>query len=285
MAIQRIGIVGAGAMGTGIAHVSAQSGFRVKVFDEYPEAAAKSIGTIRKLSDSAIAKGKLSREDADRTISRIEYIESIEDLADSELVIEAAFEDLDVKKKLFQKLDTIVLPEAILATNTSSMSITVLASTTQRAGKVAGMHFFNPAQVMMLVEVVRGFYTSNETIQTLKDTAAAMGKTPVEVKRDSPGFIVNRLLLPQLREAVKLLEEGVATIEDIDTAMKLGLNHPMGPFTLQDLSGVDVVCHVLEYFQREMGEQYSAPLMIKQMVAAGNWGRKTGRGWYDYTNK
>lgn len=284
MEIKKIGVVGAGAMGTGIAHVAAQSGFGVTVFDEYAPAKEKSLATIKKLSAAAVEKGKQSAGDRDEMLGRLTYADSLQQLADCDMVVEAIVELLDAKIALFKQLDGIMPPNAIIATNTSSMSITALAATTKRADKVAGLHFFNPAQVMKLVEVIRGHGSSDETISTLKELAIKMGKVPVEVKRDTPGFIVNRLMLPQIREAVKILEEGVASIEDIDTAVKLGLNHPMGPFTLMDFTGIDIHLFVLEYFRREMGDAYNPPLLLKQMVQAGNLGKKSGRGWYDHNN-
>jgi len=281
--ILTIGVVGAGAMGTGIAHIAAQSGFTVKVFDEYAPAKEKSLATIQKLSAAAVEKGKQSPEQREHMLSKLQYVDELKELADCQLVIEAIVELFDVKTKVFKELDALLPAEAIIATNTSSMSITALAAATSRPGKVAGMHFFNPAQVMKLVEVVRGYHSSDETVETLKEVAKQMGKTPVEVKRDTPGFIVNRLFLPQLREAIKILEEGVATVEDIDIAMKLGLNHPMGPFTLMDFTGVDITYYVLNYFREELGEAYAPPQLLKQMVQAGCLGKKTGQGFYNHT--
>lgn len=284
MLIKKIGIIGAGAMGTGIAHVAAKNGFLVKVYDEFVGAKEKSLATIEKLSASSVAKGKQEPAEREAMLRRLQYVNSLSELADSDLVIEAIVEVLDIKLALFKQLDEILAKEAIIASNTSSMSITTLAAATSRPEKVAGMHFFNPAQVMKLVEVIRGFHTSDETVQALKDVSDKLGKTSIEVKRDTPGFVVNRLLLPQMREAVKILEEGVASVEDIDTALKLGLNHPMGIFALQDLTGIDICHNALEYFKTEMGDQYAPPLLMKQMVKAGRLGRKTGYGWYNYSN-
>jgi len=280
--IKKIGVVGAGAMGTGIAHVAAQNGFDVKVFDEFAPAKEKSLATIQKLSSSAVEKGKQTAEEREQMLSRLQYVDSLQEMADRDLVIEAIIEIFDAKIALHKQLDGILPANAIIATNTSSMSITAIAAATKRPDKFAGMHFFNPAQVMKLVEVIRGLNSSDETINTLKDLSVKMGKVPVEVKRDTPGFIVNRLFLPQMREAVKILEEGIASIEDIDTAMKLGLNHPMGPFTLMDFTGIDIHYHVLDYYRREMGDAYLPPLLLKQMVQAGRLGKKSGQGWYDY---
>lgn len=282
MKIERIGVAGAGAMGTGIAHVAAQAGFQVVVFDEYAAAKEKSRQTIEKLSGTAVEKGKQTAEERQEMLARLKYSEDLAGLNNCELVIEAIIEVFDVKTALLKKLDELLPPEAIIATNTSTMSITALAAATTRADKFAGVHFFNPAQVMKLVEVIRGYHSSDETIATLRATVEKMGKVVVEVKRDTPGFIVNRLMLPQVREAIKLVEEGVASIEDIDAAMKLGLNHPMGPFTLQDFTGVDIFYLAMDYLSKEMGEAYAPPLLLKRMVQAGNIGKKAGRGWYDY---
>lgn len=283
MKVNKIGIIGAGAMGTGIAHVAAKNGFRVKVYDEFAGAKQKSLETIEKLSASSVAKGRLEPADREAMLKNLHYVDSLSELADSDLVIEAIVEVLDIKLATFKQLDDILAKHAIIASNTSSMSITALAAATSRPEKVAGMHFFNPAQVMKLVEVIRGFHTSDETVTILKEVVAGLDKKSIEVKRDTPGFVVNRLLLPQMREAVKILEEGIASMEDIDTALKLGLNHPMGTFALQDLTGIDICFNVLEYFQAEMGDQYAPPLLMKQMVNAGRLGRKTGQGWYDYS--
>lgn len=283
MGISKIGIIGAGAMGTGISHVAAQSGFIVSVYDENDAMMEKSLETIKKLSASSVEKGKQTEEQRQGMLSRLQYVKSIEELSDCQLVIEVIVELLDVKLKIFKELDNILPKDAIIATNTSSMSITQLASATKRPEKVAGMHFFNPAQIMRLVEVVRGFHSSDETVNALKEVAKQMGKTSVEVKRDTPGFIVNRLMLPQFKEAIKILEEGVASVEDIDTAVKLGLNYPMGPFTLMDFTGIDITYFVLEYFKQEMGDAYAPPLLLKQIVQAQKLGKKTGSGWYDYS--
>ncbi len=280
--VKKIGVLGAGTMGTGIAHVAAQSGFSVKVFDEIAPAKEKSLATIKKLSEKAVDKGKMTQAEQRDLFNRIIYVDSLNDLADCDLVIEAIIEVLDAKVAVFKQLDSLLGEKAIIASNTSSISITSLASSTKRPDRVAGMHFFNPVEMMKLVEIIRGFQTSDQTVAILKEVADKMGKTSIEVKRDAPGFVVNRLLLPQLREAIKILEEGVASVEDIDTAMKLGLNHPMGPFTLSDLTGIDIVYHVLEYFRSEMGDAYTPPLLLKQMVQAKRLGRKTGQGWYKY---
>ena len=199
------------------------------------------------------------------------------------VVIEAIIEDLEAKKEVFAELDKIMPEDAILATNTSSMSITVIAEATKRPDRVAGMHFFNPPQIMKLVEVVRGYKTSDETVATLMELARQLGKEPIEVKKDSPGFIVNRIMIPQFIEAIRLAEEGVASLEDIDKAVKLGLNYPMGPFELQDFAGVDIGLYVMDYFYEEFKDnRFAAPMYIRQLVRAGRNGKKTGAGFYDY---
>lgn len=277
-----IGVIGAGTMGSGIAQAAAQSGYSVKVFDSIPEVLKRCEQTLAKLSAKAVEKGKQSADERQAMLSRIQYVETIQELRDCFLVIEAVVEIFDVKKAVFKELDGILSDDAIIASNTSSMSITSLAAITNRPERVAGMHFFNPAQVMKLVEIIRGLNTSDHTVSTLKEVVEKLGKVSIEVKRDTPGFVVNRLLVPQLREAMKILEEGVASVEDIDKAMKLGLNHPMGPFALSDLTGLDVVCFILDYFRNEMGDQYCPPLILKQMVEGGRLGRKSGQGWYHY---
>lgn len=216
-------------------------------------------------------------------MERIQVTTNLEDFKQADIVIEAVIEDLEVKKSVFAKLDQITSDHVILATNTSSMSITEIASATNRPERVAGMHFFNPAQIMKLVEVVRGYKTSDETVVELKEFAKKLNKEPVEVKKDTPGFIVNRIMIPQFIEAIKLLEEGVATAEDIDKAVTLGLNYPMGPFTLQDFAGVDIGYYVMEYMKNEFNDnRFAPPMLLKQLVRAGRLGRKTGAGFYDY---
>lgn len=278
-----IGVAGAGAMGTGIAHLAAQQGFRVMLYDVHPAALSKSRALIDQLGASSIRKGRISQAQHEEILGRIQFSEQMESLQASDIVIECVAEVLEVKLDLFSRLDALLGEQAFLVSNTSSMSITKLAAATGRPGKVAGFHFFNPAQVMKLVEIVKAQQTLDSTVDFLRQLAQALGKVSIVVLRDSPGFVVNRLLLPQMREAVKLLEEGVASMEDIDTALKYGLNHPMGIFALQDLTGIDICCQVLAYFREEMGDQYAPPLLMKQMVAAGKLGRKTGLGWYDYT--
>lgn len=233
--------------------------------------------------DKSIAKGRMTVEQKAETLERVTFTTSLEDLKPADVVIEAIIEDLDAKKAVFAELDRIMPEDVILATNTSSMSITVIAEATKRPDRVAGMHFFNPPQIMKLVEVVRGYKTSDETVQALMELAQQLGKEPIEVKKDSPGFIVNRIMIPQFIEAIRLVEEGVASVEDVDKAVKLGLNYPMGPFELQDFGGVEVGLFVMDYFYEEFkDDRFAAPLSIRQLVRAGRLGRKTGAGFYNY---
>ncbi|MFZ5824830.1 MAG: 3-hydroxyacyl-CoA dehydrogenase family protein [Bacillota bacterium] len=280
MEIRTIGVCGAGAMGTGIAHVAAQAGYRVILRDLEMERVQKAIATMDSLMQRAVAKGKLTEEQRTATLGRITPVTELEAFAEADFMIEAIFEDLALKKELFASLDRICRPGVVLATNTSSMSITEIAAATQRPSQVVGMHFFNPAQVMRLVEVIHGYQSSDEAIQVAMGVARQMGKTAIEVRKDSPGFIVNRILLPMMAEAVRVVEEGIATPEEVDQAITLGLNHPMGPFTLMDFTGVDVCHNVLEYFHREFAQpQYAPPQLVKQMVRAGRLGRKAGKGF------
>ncbi len=283
MKIQTIGIVGAGSMGSSIANLAALNGFQVILRDVEERYLDTALQRMDSFMSKSVERGKLTEEQKQETLGRIRTTTSLEELSVVDVVIEAVIENMDVKKEVFQELDRIVREDVILATNTSSMSITEIASVTNRPERVAGMHFFNPAQLMKLVEVVRGYQTSDETVEELKELSTKLSKVPVEVKKDSPGFIVNRIMLPQFIEAIKLLEEGVASAEDIDKAVTLGLNYPMGPFTLQDFAGVDIGYHVMEYFKNEFNsDQYAPPLLLKQLVRAGRLGKKTGAGFYDY---
>ena len=283
MGIRKVGVVGAGAMGTGIANVIALNGYDVVLRDldeVYLQASRKRMDDFMSKS---MAKGKMTEQQKQEALDRIHTTTNLEAFRDVDLVVEAVIENLDLKKEVFSQLDEIVGEHAILATNTSSMSITEIASSTKRPDRVAGLHFFNPAQIMKLVEIVRGYQTSDETVEALKQFAASIQKESVEVKKDSPGFIVNRIMIPQFIEAVKLLEEGVASVEDIDKAVKLGLNYPMGPFELQDFAGVDIGYFVMEYFKEEFNNvQFAPPLLLKQLVRAGQLGRKTNAGFYNY---
>lgn len=283
MEIKKIGVIGAGAMGTGIAHVAAQNGFAVTLCDLAEEVLAKSKSSISKVFDKSIAKGRSTEEAKDKTLNNIKFTTDLNEVADVDLVIEAVVEKLDVKMNLFSKLDNICSPKTILTSNTSTMSITKLATATKRVDKFAGAHFFNPAPVMRLVEIIRGYYTSDETVEALMKFVKSLNKEGIEVKKDTPGFVVNRLMLPQFREALLVYEEGVASIEDIDKAMTLGLNHPMGPFTLMDFTGIDISYDSLVYLYEQFAESHWAPpAALKRMIDAGRLGKKTKAGWYNY---
>ncbi len=283
MAISKIGILGAGAMGGGIAQVAAQSGYEVVLSDVEMSIVDRAHSRMAAFMDKSIEKGRLTAEQKEESLSRINRTTGISDFKDVDLVIEAIIEDIELKKKAFSELEQVCKPEALLASNTSSMSITVLAGATKRPEMFAGMHFFNPPALMKLVEIIRGYYTSDETIGALDAVAKKMGKITVEVKKDSPGFIVNRILIAQFTEAIRLLEEGVATPEDIDTAIKTGLNYPMGPFELQDFTGVDIAYFVMNYFYDEFKDpRWTPPQSIKALIRAGRLGKKSGAGWYEH---
>jgi len=283
MTIQTIGVVGAGSMGSGIANLAAVSGYQVILRDVEERFVEGGIARIDKFMSRSVEKGKMTEEEKAETLGRITTTTDIEDLKDADVVIEAIIEDMDAKKSVFAELDRIIPEDVILATNTSSMSITEIASATNRADRVAGMHFFNPAQLMKLVEVVRGFNTSDETIEQLRELSKNLGKEPVTVNKDTPGFIVNRIMTPQFIEAIRILEEGIASAEDIDKAVTLGLNYPMGPFTLQDYAGVDIGYYVMEYMADEFDDaRFAPPMYLKQMMRAGRYGKKAGAGFYDY---
>jgi len=284
MDIKMIGVLGAGSMGNGIAQVGAQAGYQVvmrDIEDRFVENGLKAIG---KFLSKSVEKGKMTEEQKKGVLGRIKGTTRMEDLKDADFVIEAVFEDLELKKSIFKQLDELTRPGVILTTNTSSMSITEIAMSTKRPEKVAGMHFFNPAPIMKLVEVIRGVHTNDDTVRAVMEMTKKMGKEPVEVKKDTPGFIVNRLMIPHMVEAIKMFEEGVASIEDIDKAVKLGLNYPMGPFELMDLTGMDICLHVTEYLYKELNKEskWSVPTLFKSMFRAGRLGRKTGAGWYKY---
>lgn len=283
--ISKIGVLGGGQMGRGITQVAAQSGFEVYLIDQSIEHSKKAKELIQKSLKSLIEKGKITDTAADQALEKIHTGTGISDFGGCDLVIEAVTEDPEVKFELFRKLDEVTKPAAILASNTSSISITEIAAKTRRPAKVAGMHFMNPVPVMKLVEGIRGLQTSDETIQAVRTVAEKMGKTWVEA-RDFPGFAVNRILMPMINEAVFAVHEGVASPEDIDTAMKLGTNQPMGPLTLADFIGLDTCLAIMNVLHDGLGDSKYRPCpLLKQYVAAGWLGKKTGRGFYKYESK
>ena len=275
-------VIGGGTMGNGIAHTAAASGFDVVLIDVADDILQRAVSTINSNLQRAVDKGKLTAEERDATVARIRPQTDLQAAKDADIVIEAILENLEAKTSLFTKLDGITSADCILASNTSSISITKIAAATKRPDKVIGMHFMNPVPVMTLVEVIRGIATSDETYVKVEDLAKRMGKTPIEVN-DYPGFISNRVLMPMINEAIFTLYEGVATRESIDGVMKLGMNHPMGPLTLADFIGLDVCLAILRVLEDGFGDpKYRpCPLLVK-MVDAGWLGRKSGRGFYDY---
>ena len=282
MEIHTIGVVGAGAMGSGIAQVCAQAGYAVIMNDREDAFVQRGLGTIQKSLARLAEKGKFSADERDAIFGRITPSTNVEDMARGQLVIEAVFEKFEVKRDLLRQLDGICTQETILASNTSSISITKLAATTGRPDRVIGMHFFNPVPIMQLIEIIRALQTSDATFETICDLSVRLGKTPIAVQ-DSPGFVSNRVLMPLLNEAMYTLQEGVASKEDIDTAVKLGLNHPMGPLTLADYVGLDVCLDVMEVLHRELGDPKFRPCpLLRKMVDAGYLGRKSGQGFYKY---
>ncbi|MEO7096930.1 MAG: 3-hydroxyacyl-CoA dehydrogenase NAD-binding domain-containing protein [Polyangiales bacterium] len=283
--VKTFGIIGAGQMGLGIAQVAAQTGHDVILLDASLDLAEKGRGRLGKSLDRLVEKGKLTGPERDSVLSRVRAAKDASDLAPADVVVEAATENLDVKIKLFQAADAAMKPGAILASNTSSISITKLAGSTKRPDFVAGMHFMNPVPVMKLCEIVRGVQSSDHTIQVLTALARTMGKTTI-LSKDIPGFLVNRMLIPFLNEACFALQEGVGTPEDLDLAGKLGLNHPMGPLELADLIGLDTCLFIAEVLHREFGDdKYRPASILRNLVAAGWVGRKSGRGFYVYDDK
>ncbi len=282
MEIKTIGVVGAGTMGSGIAQVAAEAGFEVVMRDIEDSFVQRGMSAIKKNLGRAVEKGKKTSEEAEKIIGRIKGTTDLEDLKDADLVIEAVIENMELKRELYTDLDRICKPEAVIASNTSGLSITEMASVTKRPDKLVGMHFFNPVPVMKLVEVIMGASTSNDTFQLIMDISRKLGKEPIAVN-EAPLFVVNRILVPMINEAAFVLMEGVAGAEDIDKGMMLGANHPIGPLALADLVGLDVLLAVQDTLYSETGDsKYRACPLIRKMVRAGHLGRKSGRGFYSY---
>jgi 3-hydroxybutyryl-CoA dehydrogenase len=280
--MSRVAVVGAGTMGNGIAHVFAQHGWDTALIDVVPASLERALATIRANFDRQVKKGTLTGEQRAAAVARIRTASSLDAVRDAELVVEAATEQPDVKFNIFRELDRVAPPGAILASNTSSISITTIAAQTGRPARVIGMHFMNPVPVMPLVEVIRGLGTGEETVKRVLELVQALDKTPVEVN-DAPGFVSNRVLMPMINEAVFCVMEGVATPEAVDAVMKLGMNHPLGPLALADLIGLDVCLAILEVLHRDLGDdKYRPAPLLRKMVAAGRLGRKSGRGFHVY---
>ena len=285
MAIKNVGVIGCGGMGSGIVQVAAQAGYSVLFVEASDELVRRGLGRLRETLDGLAARGKLDARAKDEALDRIAGTPRLEDLKACDLVIEAMTENQPLKNETFAKLDAICPPHALLASNTSSCNVTAMAAATKRPGQVLGLHFFNPVPLMKLVEVVQSILTDDKTIAAAYEWVQAVGKVPVKTK-DSTAFIVNRLLVPYLLDAIRIYEGGLASLEDIDQAMKLGCGYPMGPFTLLDLVGLDTTMFVAEVMFEEFREaRYAPPPLLKRMVMAGQLGRKTGKGFYDYSKK
>jgi 3-hydroxybutyryl-CoA dehydrogenase len=284
MEIKKIGVIGAGLMGAGIAQVAAQAGFEVGLRDIEQPFVDKGLGTIAKNLERMAGKGKIDAGEAEAIRGRIKGTLSLEEMAkDADVIIEAVIERMDLKKQVYTELENCAKDSAIFATNTSGLSITEMASITSRPDRFVGMHFFNPVPVMKLVEIIRGIATSDETVAVIKGLTEKFGKTGIEVK-EAPGFVVNRILVPMIIEAIFVLQEELATPEEIDAGMKLGANHPIGPLALADLVGLDTLLSVQQHLYEEFGDsKYRPPTLLRKMVRAGNLGRKSGKGFYDYS--
>ena len=283
--MKNIAVIGAGTMGNGIAHVFAQHGYQVNLIDVSADALDKALKTIEKNLDRMLSKEKITAETKEKTLSNLHKITNLkEGVSNADLVVEAATENMDIKLSIFKEMDQFAPANCILSTNTSSISITKIAATTKRADKVIGMHFMNPVPVMKLVEVIKGYSTSNETLETIMELSKIIGKVPVEVN-DFPGFVANKILMPMINEAIITLHEGVAGVEEIDTVMKLGMAHPMGPLQLADFIGLDVCLAILKVLQDGFGNPKYAPCpLLVNMVTAGKLGVKSGEGFYNWNH-
>lgn len=283
MEIKKVGVVGIGTMGHGITQLSAQAGYDVIVVDATDELLKKGLATIDKVLNRNVEKGRVTQEEKDATMSRIKTSTNMKDLADRDVVVEAVFESLDLKKQIFADLEKICRKDAILGTNTSCLSIMDIAMQTTRPEKVVGLHFFVPPQIMKLLEIVRTIATDDETVEACKKWGESLGKSCV-IAKDTPGFIVNALMNPYLLDAIRMYEAGIASAEDIDTAIKMGLNYPMGPLTLCDFAGVDIIKFVADsMYEQTKDPKWIAPVLLNKMVSAGWLGQKTGKGFYDYS--
>ena len=281
--MKKIGVLGTGTMGAGIVQVLAQNGYEVVMRARHQESIDKGMAKVEKNLSKLVKKEKISEEDKAAALGRISGSTELSIIADVDLVIEASTENMEAKKALLKEVDELTKPECIIASNTSSLSITDIAMSTSKPDKVVGMHFFNPVPAMKLVEIINGLLTSEETNKTVTELSEALGKTPVQVK-EAPGFVVNRILIPMINEAIGILNEGIASAEDIDTAMKLGCNHPMGPLALGDLIGLDGCLAIMEVLYTQFGDpKYRPNILLRQMVAAGKLGMKTGSGFFDYS--